>query len=349
MAVSSRSNEVPRRVLCTLVGSLLVIAACSSPTRPTPPPTVPPPVTPVPPRPPLTIACPASVTVASTTGAAVPVTFNAPATTGGVEPILVSCTRASGTAFAVGAATVQCTATDAANASTSCAFTVTVTPPIPQLSRTRFLAFGDSMTIGEVSLPTSVPLSDGMPNFRLVVIPTASYPTQLLSQLRARYTGQTATLQVTNAGAPGEWAEDGAIRLPGVMSNLRPEAVLLMEGINELGALDTPGVMRAWRAIDLMAKEIRGRGARAFLATLPPSRVTGAKALPNSRIEALNALIRTTARGEGAVLVDVYAALSPDPNRYIGVDGLHPSEAGYQKIAETFFAAIRADLEIVPR
>jgi lysophospholipase L1-like esterase len=349
MSVSSRSYRVPRRVLCTMVANLLVVAACSSPTRPTPPPSVTPPVTPVPPQPPLAITCPASMTVASTTGAAVPVPFNAPATTGGVSPILVSCTPASGTAFAVGAAAVRCTATDGGNASTSCTFTVTVTPPIPQLSRTRFLAFGDSMTIGEVSLPTSVPLDDGTPNVRLVVIPAASYPTQLLSQLRARYTGQTTALQVTNAGAPGEWAEDGAIRLPGVMSNLRPEAVLLMEGSNELAALGVPGVMRAWRAIDLMAKEIRGRGARAFLATVPPSRATGIRAIPNSRIDSLNALIRTTARGEGAVLVDVYAALSADPNRYIGVDGLHPTEAGYQKIAETFFAAIRAEFEIVPR
>ena len=26
---------------------------------------------------------------------------------------------------------------------------------------------------------------------------------------------------------------------------------------------------------------------------------------------------------------------------YIGIDGLHPTEAGYQRIADTFFAAIR--------
>jgi lysophospholipase L1-like esterase len=62
-------------------------------------------------------------------------------------------------------------------------------------------------------------------------------------------------------------------------------------------------------------------------------------------IQSLNSTIRTTARGENAVLVDVFGALSDDVTKYIGADGLHPTEAGYLKIAETFFAAIRADLE----
>jgi len=33
-------------------------------------------------------------------------------------------------------------------------------------------------------------------------------------------------------------------------------------------------------------------------------------------------------------------------NRYIGVDGLHPNEAGYAKIADLFFQAIQANLEV---
>ena len=32
----------------------------------------------------------------------------------------------------------------------------------------------------------------------------------------------------------------------------------------------------------------------------------------------------------------------PRPTRLIGVDGLHPTEAGIKRMAETFFAAIRA-------
>ena len=38
--------------------------------------------------------------------------------------------------------------------------------------------------------------------------------------------------------------------------------------------------------------------------------------------------------------------LRTDVNRYIGVDGLHATEAGYTKIADTFFQAIQASLEV---
>jgi lysophospholipase L1-like esterase len=246
--------------------------------------------------------------------------------------------------FPVGASTVQCTATDAGAIARSCTFVVNVAPPPPQISRTRFLTFGDSTTLGEVTEPIGS-LRGGQPNYRMVIVPTASYPTQLLSMLRARYTTQIAALEMINAGSPGEWAEDGALRLPGLLANQRPQVVLLLEGTNDLSARGTAGVQTAWRAIDLMAKEIRNRGARAFLATLPPSR-PGLRAIPLSLIQTLNTNIRATARGEGAVLVDIYEALIVDPTRYIGVDGLHPNEAGYQRIAETFFAAIRQDLEI---
>jgi lysophospholipase L1-like esterase len=201
------------------------------------------------------------------------------------------------------------------------------------------------MTAGEVTRANGAAHGQRGPNLRLVIVPSASYPTQLLTQLRARYTAQLSQLQVTNAGSPGEWAEDGAVRLPGVLAGSRPEVVLLLEGSNDIGALGTPGIQRAARAIDTMAREVRNRGARLFLATVPPTRPTGTNTIPLSSIQSLNAMIRTTARGENAVLVDVYQSLAADVNRYIGVDGLHPTEAGYQRIAETFFAAIRADLE----
>jgi lysophospholipase L1-like esterase len=163
--------------------------------------------------------------------------------------------------------------------------------------------------------------------------------------LRARFTAQATQIEMTNSGRPGEWAEDGALRLPGVMSSNRPDVVLLMEGLNDLTALGDRGVMRAWNAIDTMAKEVRGRGARLFLATLPPSRTGVPNAVPPALVQTLNSRIRTTAAGEGAVLVDVHQALSANLPAYIGPDGIHPTAAGYERIAEVFFAAIRAELE----
>jgi lysophospholipase L1-like esterase len=213
---------------------------------------------------------------------------------------------------------------------------------IPQIGRTRFLAFGDSLTAGEVTVPMGTS-GDGTPNQKLIVVPAASYPTQLLSMLGARYTSQTAALAITNSSVPGEWAQDGVKRLPNVLANLRPEAVLLLEGYNDLGA--GANINAAVVAIDTMAKEIRNRGARVFLATLPPPGV-GPKALPLPQIIALNDRIRSTAAGEGAVLVDLYQGLLGSVTTFIGPDGLHPTELGYQRIAELFFNAIRTEFEV---
>ena len=36
----------------------------------------------------------------------------------------------------------------------------------------------------------------------------------------------------------------------------------------------------------------------------------------------------------------------PDVQRYIGVDGLHPNELGYARLADLFFQAIQSALEV---
>jgi lysophospholipase L1-like esterase len=89
-----------------------------------------------------------------------------------------------------------------------------------------------------------------------------------------------------------------------------------------------------------MAKEARQRGARVFIALLPPPIAGRQRSVPDEVVRAFNDQLRTIAAGEGAVLVDLYRALSSDVNRYIGADGHHPTEAGYQRIADEFLARI---------
>jgi lysophospholipase L1-like esterase len=48
---------------------------------------------------------------------------------------------------------------------------------------------------------------------------------------------------------------------------------------------------------------------------------------------------------KGARIVDLHAEF---PVSLLGEDGLHPTEAGYQKIAEIFHDAIAAHYEVVP-
>jgi lysophospholipase L1-like esterase len=58
-----------------------------------------------------------------------------------------------------------------------------------------------------------------------------------------------------------------------------------------------------------------------------------------------NDRLRELAASEGIVLVDVYAALNTDTGKYVGFDGLHLTQDGYAKVADTFFTALKTALE----
>lgn len=242
---------------------------------------------------------------------------------------------------------MQCTASDAAGQSASCAFNVTVTFTIaPRLTRTKFVAFGDSITAGEVTVPLNGTTREGFPNFRMIVVPAASYPQQLQRMMRERYTGQTNEIVVTNAGLPAETAQNGRVRLRSVLASTPAEVVIICEGYNELTNVNGADLLPpATLAIEGMVRESKLTGARVILATLPPPRPGGSKAVSTALVTNLNARIRSIATAEGAILVDLYAGMIDDVQRLMGVDGLHPNEAGYERIAQLVFAAVRENLE----
>jgi lysophospholipase L1-like esterase len=213
----------------------------------------------------------------------------------------------------------------------------------PRLSRTRFLAFGDSLTSGEVTAPAS---GSGtgvlLPRGGNVVLPAASYPTQLFHLLTTRYREQAAIIDVVNAGLGGEQADQGAARFSSTCVAAEPEAVLLLEGVNGINDGTDPII----RALTRMVEDAEELGTRVFIATLVPTLEGRQRSQSVLRIQELNARIARLAAAEDAVLVDLYTAMLPDAGTLIGVDGLHPTEAGYKRMAELFFDAIRADLEV---
>jgi lysophospholipase L1-like esterase len=90
---------------------------------------------------------------------------------------------------------------------------------------------------------------------------------------------------------------------------------------------------------------VKRAGATVFLATLMPTR-PGGRNTPNPvLVDELNSRIKAMAALEGLVLVNLYDTLLPEANTIIGVDGLHPTEVGYRRMADVFFAAIQANLE----
>jgi lysophospholipase L1-like esterase len=327
-----------RRLLyCTLIAAAFS-AGCSNPNSPDPPPPPPPP----PPAAP-TLSCEEGFNRATINPDGLAISFPTPEARDGQAPVNVSCSPASGSMFPIGLTAVRCTATDALSRQAACEFNVTITRA-PQLQRVRFMAFGDSITTGEVTFPGSTAL--GPTSGKQVVVPSAAYPTVLQRLLQTRYSFQAESIFVSNQGNGGEKAVNARNRYFAAMASIRPDVVLMWHGHNDIpGGLDGAASSAA-SEVRIMVADARARGARVFLATPLPARPNGNRTIGEFFLIDWANRMRDVAAREGAVLVDIYNLLRPDVTRYIGVDGLHPNEAGYARIAELWFDAIRAELEV---
>jgi lysophospholipase L1-like esterase len=308
---------------------LAVAVACGggSPTKPSP--TTDPP----------TLSCPGNMTVPSTNGQTADVTFLVPTAQNGAPPVSVACTPESGTSFNLGTTTVACTAIDASNRTASCSFDVSVTEPA-KLRVVKFMAFGDSMTRGVTSLIPTM----------LAYNPSDAYPLKLEALLAARYTAQT--IHVENEGVAGEPADnEGKKRFSKALDADKPDVVLLLEGANDLNHArartgdSDDGVSPAARALEEMTESAKRRGVPVLLATLPPQNPAGRNGHSSESVPKLNAKIRDLADGDDVIIVDLFNGLGGVPDGNIGADGLHPTPAGYDRIAQIWFEAIQKHYE----
>jgi lysophospholipase L1-like esterase len=281
------------------------------------------------PVPTLKIVCPSNISVRTDPGlSTATVMFNVPTTSGGKPPVTTSCTAKSGDSLTPGSWDVNCSASDAQGHTAACTFNVTV-EAAPRLTATRFMAFGDSLTEGKVSI---------VPQF---TFPT-SYTIKLTSMLQTRYTDQNLT--IFDEGEGGDEAEKDVDRFDQRLNADHPQVVLLMEGSNDVGNHGDDGVDPAIGALGTMGSHAAGKGAFVFLATVPPMKPDHAGA---ASVTSLNAKIAALASSRAWPLVDVYAAFNGDLG-LIGADGLHPTDAGYQVVAQAFYDRIVARLEAQP-
>lgn len=330
-----------------LASGALTLAACggtTSPTQVTSP--VPVAIVADPPK----ITCPAPQSAQSPDGSAAAVTYTAPTVANGQSPVTTTCTPSAGSSFTVGQRIVTCTATDALQRTDTCSFLVTVLDP-PKLAATSFLAFGDSITAGEDGQNSTAPsLSLMASRFHpSVLFPSSQrYPQELQQELAAHY--KTQFPAVDNQGVPGEAANDPATfgRFTTLTSTRKYTVALIMEGTNDLYDRDDRIVPFAIGALRSMIRDAKGRSIRPYLATIPPMNpsacVPVCRGLAWSLVPGFNDSVRALALTEGVTLVDVNQAFGTDLS-LLGPDGLHPSSAGYQKIADLFYKTIQQTLE----
>jgi lysophospholipase L1-like esterase len=321
--------------------ALMLAAACggsgSGPTPPPPPPTTAP-----------AIVCPADLTVREVRNSTQPVTFTAPTTTGGASPVTVACNPASGSDFRLGTTAVTCAASDAQSRAAACSFNVTLTGFT--LGAVRFDAFGDSLTEGETGRPSIVlPFLD----------PPNAYPTRLQAAFDDTYPGQG--IVVINRGLSGDSVEATESKMRQFLPVDRHDATLLLTGYNDLTGWCAPGRGGSGECASAIGKVAAGLSAcfrrireanvgvrHMFLSNLTPPGPSGSNRIDGNAIVQVNARVRQVAEAEGAVLVDAYSAFVGHEAEYVNVDGLHLRPAGYQALADAFFAAIKATIPQTP-
>ena len=310
-------------VLAPQLALLLIAASCggespaspSTPTQPTPVQVAP-----------LTLVCTAPPPLRTTTGTPVPLAYAAPSTTGGTSPVAVACTPAIGIPAPVGQTAVNCTATDAQSRTASCTFSVTVAIA-PTLSVERLLALGDSFTYGTTSRAPAR------------VIPGNNYVQKLESLLRERYPDQQ--FSVMNAGISGQFMDQIEDRYPGALRQSSAQLLILEGGANDINTDGMRAVGDVITRIERITRDAQGRRVAVVLSTLTPHRPGSPRGTAPDVVRELNTRIRDLCRRYQTGCADLYAAFGNEQSPLIGSDGLHPTLAGYDVIAETYFDVIR--------
>jgi len=207
-------------------------------------------------------------------------------------------------------------------------------------ARTRYVAFGDSIT-------------EGFRTDDLCACDSAEcqqrcgYPVRLKNLLVAG----GFDVGVINRGLGGERTPEGLTRIDAVLAD-GGDVLLLMEGSNDITRNISPETTLSNLAE--MAQKALMRGMETVHVTLIPR-------IPNAKVDAENVLNENLARGIRDLafsaerkLVDPFEVLSSTPDlfdRYYFVDDIdpvgHPNSAGYQLLAETFYNAL-AGIDTVP-
>lgn len=166
-----------------------------------------------------------------------------------------------------------------------------------------------------------------------------------VAQLGARLPAGT---RVINLGISGATAAQAAEQELPVALDASPGAVAVWLGVNDFEQ-SVPLPAFSQNLTDILGALRQQTSARVYVGNLPDLRLL--PAFSSRPPEALNGdvgrwndeIARVTA-ASGARLVDIYSAWTAPKDRgdLVSSDGLHPTTAGYQRIADLFWQSMRA-------
>jgi lysophospholipase L1-like esterase len=231
------------------------------------------------------------------------------------------------------------------------------TPPEPPAfapcpgdgSPCRILPLGDSITFG---IGARTPVFD-QGGYRMELFRRARADGHALTFVGRQANGPidvgNEAFPTAHEGHPGATINDGnnqlANRVDAAIAATDPDIVLLMIGTNDVnGNVDNP-------PDDLrnLINQITSAAPEALLvvAQIVPTRTPGT----NTRVQAYNTNVanlvqESAAAGRHVAQVDMFSAFVQNPNfdTALLIDNLHPNDAGYGLMAETWYAAIEGVL-----
>jgi lysophospholipase L1-like esterase len=210
---------------------------------------------------------------------------------------------------------------------------VPVRLPIGDNVPNTYLAFGDSITVGEGSHST-----DG---YRNVV-------EELLAQNmggRHHVIGDGISGTTSGCGSSRDCSgKEGTERIEGSLRRNHPAYLLILYGTNDWNKAPCKTAEPPCFTIDSLRFMIQAAKAVRTLpvvSTIIPANPAQNPPERNLWVAAMNNKIKAMAGQEGAALADSYAAFTKAGNLPTLFDGqVHPNDAGYQLIAGAFFLAI---------
>jgi lysophospholipase L1-like esterase len=197
--------------------------------------------------------------------------------------------------------------------------------PIGSNTPNLYMAFGDSITVGDGS-------SDG-----------AGYRDQLQTLLQ----GSFGRGVLNDQGITGTRSNFGAERIADVLRRVRPAYTLILYGTNDW---NTPACKQSAPCFTIdslrsIVQEVKAASSLPVLATIPPANPSSPTfvAERNAWVSQEDVLIRALAREQGAALADIEGAFRSAAGADLSQlfsDHIHPNDRGYAIVAAAFFAGI---------
>jgi len=188
-----------------------------------------------------------------------------------------------------------------------------------EVTANKYIAFGDSITYGV-----------GAEN-------NYGYPPRLEAILLNKIGAST----VVNEGVPGERTMHGVERVNGVLSADNAKFILILEGTNDTswGYSTETITFNLGQMIDRAINY----GTTPIIATLPPRQDT----IDGRVKDDINPAIQQLAKDKNISCTDQYSKIAEDPAKFMS-DYLHPNDAGYDLMAQSWSATIESILNPKP-